>query len=157
MKYCEPGLLEKLFDDDPRQPSGPVFLRLSPEAYKASVARDLEALLNSRATIAGDDFDQYPESRRSILNYGLIDFGSFSRSSSVDRDHICRAIAGAIGAHEPRLREVSVSVEQASDGIGALRFTIRALLVMRPSAEPVNFDAVLMPSTQSYRVAQKGA
>ncbi|MCP2006877.1 type VI secretion system protein ImpF [Duganella sp. HSC-15S17] len=137
--------------------------RLSIEDLKDSVARDLEALLNTRAVIPEELLKRYPECGRSIVTYGLNDFAGLSLSSTDDRAFICRCLEKAIARHEPRLRNVQASLELRADSINRLNFAITALLVVSSAHEPVNFDAVLQPSSLHYtiskarRVAQSGA
>ncbi len=149
MKGFEPSLLDKLFSDGP---VSPVRRRLSIDELKDSVARDLEALLNARTTIDEALAGKYPESMRSIVSFGLNDFAGLSLASVHDRNRICRAIELAIARHEPRLRDVQVTLELSRHSINALFFSIRALLVVRPAQEPVSFDAMLQPTTLQYSV-----
>jgi len=148
MKFAEPSLLDKLFDDHPSGMDFEPVRRFSIDAYKATVGRDLEALLNSRCFISEINLSRFIECRRSLLTYGIDDFSGFGRNSSTDCQRICQAIARVITRHEPRLRDVRVALEDLPSGIGAMRISIRGLLVMRPAAEPVNFDAMLLTTTQ---------
>jgi type VI secretion system protein ImpF len=149
VKGFEPSLLDKLFSDDALAPTR---RRLGIEELKDSVARDLEALLNARTTV-DDTLDKaFPESMRSVLTFGLSDFAGLSLASVHDRARICRSIERAIACHEPRLREVQVSLELSRQAINALFFSIKAMLVVRPAQEPVSFDAMLQPTTLQYSV-----
>lgn len=151
IKGFEPSLFDKLFDD---QPVGPARRRLSLEQLKDSVARDLEALLNTRVVFA-DDFDAaFPLTARSVARFGLSDFAGFSLASVYDRRRICASIEAAIAAHEPRLREVRVDLELHRKTVNALYFSINALLVVRPAQEPVSFDALLQPTSLQYSVTR---
>ena len=154
MKGFEPSLLDKLFGDGPLAPTR---RRLSIEELKDSVARDLESLLNARTTVNESHAAQYPEAMRSIVSYGLNDFAGMSLASIHDRARICRAIELAIARHEPRLREVQVTLELSRHSINALFFSIKALLVVRPAQEPVSFDAMLQPTTLQYSVSKQAA
>lgn len=154
MKGFEPGLLEKLFDDAPREPGHGIFKRLSLEEFKESVARDVEALLNSRFVMDEEALRNYPHCQRSLATYGLNDFSGRSLASSPDRAFICRALELAIARHEPRLTQVRVSLDPDQRSTGALRFSISAMLVVHPSREPVSFDALLQPTTLQYSVSR---
>jgi type VI secretion system protein ImpF len=123
------------------------------EQLKDCVARDLEALLNTRAGCPPPTFDDYPEARASILNYGLLDLAAFSLSSSEDRAAICASLKDAIERHEPRLRNVSATLEQ-DGGVNRLSFVIHATLLLGGSAEAVNFNAVLQPSSLHYAISK---
>src|SRR5574343_1519380 len=62
-KGFEPSLFDKLFDD---QPMGAVRRRLSLEQLKDSVARDLEALLNTRVVFDSEKAATFPLTARSV-------------------------------------------------------------------------------------------
>jgi type VI secretion system protein ImpF len=156
-KGFAPGLLDRLFGDRPQAGAGgapSTVTRLSMEQLKDSVARDLEALLNTRLGIAPDLLDDYPESRKSIISYGLIDFAGFCLSSTDDRAAICASLKAAIEQHEPRLKAVSASLEMEQGSVNRLNFVIHATLQVDKSAEPVNFNAVLQPSSLHYSISK---
>jgi type VI secretion system protein ImpF len=154
MKGYTPGLFDRLMDMPvPGAASGTV-ARLSIEDLKDTVARDLEALLNTRTVIPETLLKQYPECSRSIVTYGLNDFAGLSLSSSDDRAHICQCLEKAIARHEPRLRNVRASLEVQEGSINRLNFAIAALLVVHSSQEAVNFDAVLQPSSLHYTISK---
>ncbi|GJI93828.1 hypothetical protein RugamoR57_05460 [Duganella caerulea] len=163
MKGFTPGLFDRLMDMPVNGASNGTVSRLSIEDLKDSVARDLEALLNTRTVIPEELLKRYPECGRSIVTYGLNDFAGLSLSSTDDRAFICRCLEKAIARHEPRLRNVQASLELRADSINRLNFAITALLVVSSAHEPVNFDAVLQPSSLHYtiskarRLAQSGA
>jgi type VI secretion system protein ImpF len=156
MKF-EPFLLDRLChapDDLSRADASR--WALSMEQVKDSVARDLESLLNTRTALCREDMKPWRHASQSVLTYGLMDFAGLSLDNPEHREVICQSIASAIKLHEPRLREVLVSLESASVlGLG-LRFTIHAKLVINPAVEPVSFDALLQPTTQRYAVRQNG-
>jgi type VI secretion system protein ImpF len=158
MKGFTPGLFDRLMDvplggSNHGNGSGTVS-RLSIEDLKDSVARDLEALLNTRAVIPEDLLKRFPECGRSIATYGLNDFAGLSLSSTDDRAFICRSLEKAIARHEPRLRNVQASLELRADAVNRLNFSITALLVVHSAHEPVNFDAVLQPSSLHYTISK---
>lgn len=127
------------------------------DELKDAVARDLEALLNARTTIDESLADSYPESMKSPATYGLKDFAGMSLSNLNHRSSICRSIERAISRHEPRLKNVEVSLELDRRSVNALYFSIKALLVVRPAQEPVNFDALLQPTTLQYSVNKQSS
>jgi len=61
MKRFEPGLLDKLFDDDPHSPAPAAVRQLSIEELKGTVARDLESILNSRIVFTEHELALLPE------------------------------------------------------------------------------------------------
>ncbi|HEU4620964.1 MAG TPA: type VI secretion system baseplate subunit TssE [Burkholderiaceae bacterium] len=154
MKGFAPSLIDKLLAADTASPSSGAVRRLSLEELKESVARDIESLLNSRAT--GDDarLKRFPHARDSIVSYGLNDFSGLSLASSYDRLFICRSIEQTIVRHEKRLTDVRVGLGHDANLTNRLHFTIHALLQVHPLSEPVNFDAMLTPTTQQYSVSR---
>jgi len=156
MKGFTPGLIDRLLGTPMRGPGGPGMARMSAEDLKDAVARDLEALLNTRSTIPEGVLKGYPECSRSIVTYGLNDFAERSLSSPSDRAYICACLEKVIAQHEPRLRNVKALLEMREDSVNRLRFSITALLVANTSQEPVNFDAVLQPSTLQYSISKPG-
>ncbi|MCW7537707.1 type VI secretion system baseplate subunit TssE [Aquabacterium sp. A7-Y] len=152
MSRYNPSLFEKLLDDEPEIPSEYAIVQMSIEQMKDSVARDVEALLNTRCGLPDEDLQPYPNARSSILSFGMIDFAGLSLANPKDREHICHSIETAIRAHEPRLRDARVSLELKGESVNKLHFSIHALLVVDLAREPVSFDAMLQPTTQQYSV-----
>lgn len=149
MKGFRPGLLDRLMAG-PRDaaPGAPVGI----EQLKDSVARDLEALLNTRIALGAAQLEGYPEARTSILHYGLIDFAGFCLTSSIDRAAVCASIEDAIATHEPRLSEVRAVLEPDAGDVNRLQFAIHARLALDGQREAVNFNAVLQPSSLHYEI-----
>ena len=154
MKGFSPGLFDRLMDTPVHGASAATVTRLSIEELKDTVARDLEALLNTRSVFSEDVLKKFPECARSILTYGLNDFAGLSLSSPDDRAHICAGLEKAIARHEPRLRNVRASLELREGQINRLNFAITALMVVNAEQEPVNFDAVLQPSSLHYTISK---
>lgn len=149
-----PGLFDRLMVPGGASGSGATVSRLSIEEVKDAVARDLEALLNTRSVISGELLKPYPEAARSIVAYGLNDFAGRSLSSPDDRAFICACLEKVIARHEPRLRNVRASLELRDGAINRLNFSITALLVVSSAQEPVNFDAILQPSSLHYTISK---
>jgi len=144
MTAVVPGLLDRLMGAAQHSPGL--------EQIKACVARDLEALLNTRAGCPPQAFDDYPEARASILNYGLLDFAAFNLGSSEDRAAVEASLKDAIERHEPRLRNVSATLHE-NTSVNRLDFVIHATLELDGMAEAVNFDAMLQPSSLHYAIS----
>lgn len=152
MKGFTLGLLDRLMDE--RGEPGAA-ARLGIEQIKDHVARDLEALLNTRAALPPAAFDEFPLARASILNYGLLDFAAFCMTSDEDRAAICAALTCAIENHEPRLKDVSARIELAAGSVDRLDFVIHARLELGEGGQDgdsVNFSAVLQPSSLHYAI-----
>jgi len=148
MKGFTPGLLDRLMNE--RADHSPI----NAEQLKASVARDLEALLNTRVAVEAALLEGFPAARASILRYGLVDFAALCLTSSLDRAAICAGIEAAIATHEPRLCEVKAVLEPDAGDVNRLHFAIHARLNVDGLAEPVNFNAVLQPSSLQYEIRQ---
>ena len=146
MNRFSAGLMDRLFGDGPTQ--------LTLEQHKDSIARDLEALLNTRLAIMPEDLARYPHCRNSILNYGLADFADKCMSSPADRAAVCASLKQAIERHEPRLSNVHATLEKESGAVNRLHFVISATLRMPSGREPVNFNAVLQPSSLRYSISR---
>lgn len=151
-KGFDPSLFDKLFDVQPVKAARRYF---SLERFKDTVARDLEALLNTRTALASDHLVDFPLAGRSVACFGLEDFAGLSLANVYDRQRICHSIESAIAVHEPRLREVKVSLDLHRNSINALYFSIKAILVVYPAQEPVCFDAKLQPSSLQYAVTHR--
>ena len=149
MTGFRPGLLDRLMAP-PRAAGCGVAPGI--EQLKDSVARDLEALLNTRIGPGAAQLDGYPEARASILHYGLVDFAGCCLTSSADRAALCASIEEAIATHEPRLLDVRAVLEPAAGDVNRLQFAIHARLAADGLAEPVNFNAVLQPSSLHYEI-----
>lgn len=146
------SLLDRLIDLDPRSTTeGAPSRSESVRAFKNSVRRDIEWLLNSRATPEKAD-ESLEEVSRSVLHFGLPDLTSLSDSGE-DRARLLRLVETAIATHEPRFQNVIVTEGPAQDREAReVRFLIQATLRMDPSPEVVYFDTVLDLSSREYEV-----
>ena len=148
-----PSLLDRLLDDQPdlsREPFGN--RSQSVRQLESSVARDLEAMLNTRREALEELPEDFKEVNRSLVNYGLPDFTAYSLLGEKDRARIRRTLEETITTFEPRLQRVRVTLEAQREHDKALRFRVDALLRVEPSPEPVTFDAVLQLQNQEYQV-----
>ena len=151
-----PSILDRLLDDEPEISAEPASTRMKNlRSLERSVARDLEALLNSRQENLQEPPSEFKEVSRSLLTYGLPDFTSFSLLTQEDRLRIRRSVEDAINRFEPRLLRVRVALEAPREHDRGLRFRIDAFLRVDPSPEPVTFDAVLQMNTQQYVIQRE--
>jgi type VI secretion system protein ImpF len=150
------SLLNRLTDENPGSTQEAVPLRLHDvDQLRASVAKDLEALLNTRREYLDALPEHYSEVERSVLLYGLPDFTSYSLKSQGDRQSVLQAVEEAIMGFEPRLRDVRVQLIP-EEGIGkTMHFRVDGMLKVEPAPEPVTFDTVLHLSTQEYEVKEE--
>lgn len=152
MSRYQPSLMDRLVDDGEGRGAGTLHRSVALSELKASVARDVEHLLNARHAIAEEDLQGLPHVSRSVVTFGLRDFSMMSLANPHDRETICRRMEAAIACHEPRLKSVQVGLAESGEGGSKFRFTIEAMLVVDPAREPVSFSALLQPSTQQYSV-----
>jgi type VI secretion system protein ImpF len=150
-----PSVLDRLLDYEPEVSSEAIASRSkSLEQLKRSVRRDLEWLLNARQLVGGVP-EGLAEARASVLAYGLPDFTNLSIESPADQDRLRRAIELAIGAFEPRLEGVTVSVMPLNRMERMMRFQIEARLKVEPAPEPVTFDTALKLDRNAFLVREE--
>ena len=147
-----PGLIDRLTAGDPT--AAP---RTALEALKDAVARDLEALLNTRCSFLPAQLAGYPLCAQSLLTYGMVDFAGRSLASAEDRTIICAALQATVEQHEPRLARVRAALDLRPDTVNRLAFVIHGVLVADRSGEMISFDAVLQPSSLQYTVGRARA
>ena len=151
----QPSLLDRLLDDSPQVSiEASTELELDLPRYKATVARDLEALLNARRVDGDAQVEALPLARLSIMSYGICDLSSLSLSDPGAQLQVRAQIKTAIERHEPRLARVRVNLEAARGKERQLRFRVDAVLSVHPQRPPVVFDALLQLATSTYRVAE---
>jgi type VI secretion system protein ImpF len=148
-----PSLLDRLIDDDPDNRQEPAARRFQDRrAFEASVARDLESLLNTRRESLDELAAEFEEVNRSLLVYGLPDFTAFNLLDVSDLVRLRRAIESALANFEPRLQRVRVNMEPPKQNDRSVHFRIDGLLRVDPAPEPVTFDTILQLGTQDYVV-----
>jgi type VI secretion system protein ImpF len=152
MQSFVPGLFDRLDADDDDPPDGFRALPRKVDAWRESISRDLEALLNTRSALLPHTLASYPEVGGSVVNYGLIDFAGMCMTSDTDQKRICTAVRLAIERHEPRLHMVTATLQPRKGAINRVDFVITAQLKNAPVAEPMQFNAVFQPSLQRYSV-----
>jgi len=142
-------LFERLADAEPRSPEEEAqpFRVLDVRALKESVRRELSRLLNTR---------RHPRAggggEMTVLDYGLPDFSSLSAGSGDDQRRLAAAVAAAVAAFEPRLRDVRVRVERVAGADRALALRVEAVLSVGLVAEPVSFPVLVRARTGEAEV-----
>lgn len=155
-RAVRPSLLDRLTDDEPRVSADRSTTREeSARAYRLSVQRDVEWLLNTRRSIVPVLASQ-PQVRNSVHEYGVPDTTGVAIGTSAGQRQLTEDIRDAIERFEPRLTNVRI-VLVASSQVQApqVRFSIEATLRMDPSPEQVVFDTVLEISSGTYDVADR--
>jgi type VI secretion system protein ImpF len=147
-------LLDRLMDDAPDQLRDPP---LSPaeamEALRASVRRDLEALLNARRRWCSWPAE-LTELAASPVGYGIPDFTAGAMNEPGRRDAFRAEVEATIRRFEPRLMSVRVSLIDGANKLEAtLRLRIDGLLHADPAPEPVAFDTTVDSTTADVFIA----
>lgn len=147
-------ILDRLVDMEPGVSREPVQHRLFDiTRIKAMVVRDLENLLNTRRQILPVPAS-YKEVNNSVFMYGVGDFTSENPRSPSVRRRLRQDIEKTISRFEPRLKNVTVRLEEDVEAGRNLRFRISGLLVVEPETEPVTFDTYFDTNRGEY-VIQK--
>jgi type VI secretion system lysozyme-like protein len=101
----------------------------------ASVARELEHLLSSRAGLPADALDRR---RRTSVEYGIPDLSAFTLDGHGPAE-MARRIGDAIAAYEPRLANPHVTVDRDPARRDGAIVRIEGAIVLGPVMEPVSF------------------
>ncbi len=146
-------LLDRLMDDNPEAERDPPIGSVEALAIlRASVRRDLEALLNARRRHRSWPAE-FGELASSSMGYGVPDFTSGTMSDPKRREALREEIEATIRRFEPRLATVSVSlVEGANKLEPTLRLRIDGLLHAEPAPEPIAFDTTVDIATTDVEV-----
>ena len=138
------SVLDRLLDREPKtQVEAPLSRSQSVRLLKNAVRRDLEWLLNTRRVLQEPD-ESLTEVNRSLYQYGLPDFSSYTMASAADQARLLRHLLGAVKLFEPRLADVRiVPLENSSKGLQEFRLRIEGMLLMDPVPERVTFDTVI--------------
>ena len=146
-----PSVLDRLLDDAPDQTKG-AFLTFTLPDFKAALARDLESLLNTRVIYSDEFITKYPQSTKSVVNYGIPDLSSLSLLNPDHRELLREQIRRAIENHDKRLHDVKVNFSTEGNTERLLRFRVDAMLKIHPYRPSVSFDATLQLSSNAYQV-----
>jgi len=134
-------LFDRLVDRDPRLRHELRPMRtLDRRGLRESVRRELEQLLNTRCPFPAH---RLPTSERTVIDYGLPDFSTFSARSFDDRQRLAQVLASTIAVFEPRLIDVRVELEQVPGDDLSLRGIIEARMLTDHLPEPVSFETSL--------------
>jgi len=149
------SLLDRLSNGLDDQPiSGDIYSGYGRQAYRRSIRRDLEALLNAK--LHWHTWPEwYSELDLSLFSYGLPDFSSMPLSSQDGRELLCQIVEQTIRKFEPRFIDLSVTTvndEQPLDRI--LRLRIHALCHADPEPEEITFDSEVEPVCLGIKIVE---
>lgn len=110
------------------------------ERYESSVQlTDLETEAIEQPT---DIIAEFPQSRRSVLNYGVPSF-SGNRARDFDLDALARELREVIAVFEPRLKRDTIRVKvDIGDAMG-MRIAIEGTLMLSPIAERLRLSTTV--------------
>ena len=133
----QPSLLDRLIDEEPEKDVESRSDRvLSLRQLRAAVLRDLAWLFNTSRLDAVQDLSDYPEVRRSVLNYGIPDLTGHT-ASSIDTKDLERMLRQAVLEFEPRLLRdslrIRLDVNEDQMNHNAMTFNIEAQLWAQPA------------------------
>ncbi len=80
---------------------------------------------------------------RTVINYGVPDFTSYQAQNSEDRRRLGKAMEQAIEAFEPRLRNISVTIDPPVPNERTLTARVEAMLALESVREPVSFPILM--------------
>jgi type VI secretion system protein ImpF len=141
------SVLDRLMDVE----DWPATRAQSVKYYREALKRDLEWLLNTRRSpIRG--LERYELARATMLNYGLPDISSLGLSSASDHKRLRQALEQGLRVFEPRLMNVTVTIEPSQTTDRRLRFHVEGLMRLDPAPEEISFDTVLELTSGEYKV-----
>ncbi|HYR29821.1 MAG TPA: type VI secretion system baseplate subunit TssE, partial [Thermoanaerobaculia bacterium] len=109
-----------------------------------------EQLFNTRCPIPAHRLASRP---RTVIDYGIPDFSTFSAREHNDRARLAIILRKAIEVYEPRLSNVRVEIEPIVGNDFKLNGTIAADLVIDGVPEPVLFETALQIKEGTVQVA----
>jgi type VI secretion system protein ImpF len=120
---------------------------------KLSVRRDLENLLNTRINITSIPEDM-PQLKRSLVNYGIPDFGRTILESGTAMESLRNRVEEAIRMYETRFKHVHVDFDEKAKSDRTVRFVIDGVLHAEPYPEPVVYRSQLNTLAREFRVLE---
>lgn len=132
----QPSLFDRLIDENPQDQKPKVYRGMSQTELKNAVLRDLESLLNCTNLASADpSVEDYPEAANSVINYGIPCFTG-QPASTVNPNHVAKAIKKAIVDFEPRILadslQVSAVEKDKSQSNNTLVYHIQGILWGQP-------------------------
>lgn len=151
-QHIQASILDRLIDNEPGTSHEPAHYRLTTfRQVKGAVGRDLENLLNTKNYVSSL-CSEYHQLNNSLFAYGMPDFTSANPKSPAVRNKLRQELEKAIAQFEPRLRNVTVRVDEGGTDQRNLRFKINALLFLDPASEPVTFDTFFDVNRCEYSI-----
>jgi len=130
---------------------------VTPEVLREAVRRDIEALFNierlevrpllsdreqADLEAPADLLADFPEVRRSVLNYGVPSFAGHT-GSDFDRDALARDIKEVLAVYEPRLKRDTIRVQVRISPKTGMRIDIDGMLLLSPVPERLHLSTTI--------------
>lgn len=148
------SLLDRLVDEEPSNTHESVHSRsVTVKQIEASLVRDLEFLLNTRRKITHVP-PAYPEVSRSVFTYGIADFTAENPESLSVKRRLRQEIEQTIMRFEPRLKNLSVRLDQSLKDRRSFYFRITGILTVEPLNEAVAFDTYFDAKRGEYVISK---
>jgi type VI secretion system protein ImpF len=141
-------LFERLTDLEPatgaeKQPQR----MLTPAAFRQSIARELDRLLNTRAPVAAQELEAR---ERSTVDYGIPDLSLFGQHDFDSETRLAEMVRDAVAVFEPRLLRPKVRIERAQRRQGALIVRVDGEIHIGTMIEPISFAISVQGGGESY-------
>jgi len=144
--YSSASLLDRLIDLKPKEKTEKnVFRAYSKTEFQDAVLRDLTWLLNTRCPISYKVLEK--REQRSVIDYGIPDFGDLYTQNPDDRAILIEAIEQAIHIYEPRLKDVRIILDKEQDQRQLMGY-IEANLIFNQTVEPLTFPITIKTQKQ---------
>jgi len=130
-------LFDRLVDSNRYEHEARPLRTLARAGLRQSVRRELELLFNTRSPAPAHRLT----SERTVIDYGIPDFGTFSPRNPDDRNRLADVLRRAATAYEPRLSDIRVHVVPIEGDAMQLAARIEATLLVDGVREPVSFEA----------------
>lgn len=144
--YHSASILDRLVDLKPKEKTEENVLRAYTKTeLQEAVLRDLLWLLNTRCPIGYQELEK--REQRSVIDYGIPDFGDLYTQNPDDRAILIEAIEQAIAAHEPRLKDVRIILDKEQDQYQLMGY-IEASLIFNQMVEPLTFPITIKTQKQ---------
>lgn len=148
------SVFDRLIEIKPNEEATPQNpLSLSMSEMQSNVFRDLQSLLNSRQGLA-EPLEEGSELRQSVVAFGLPDICNVNPDNLDQQASIRMAVEEAIRLFEPRLTNIQVVSQGASQSDRSLRLKVKANLKLEPNPVPVEFDTIIESGTGEWKVKQ---
>jgi len=109
----------------------------------ASVGRELQRLVETRSRLRYDALLRVEPIQRSVIDYGLPDFGWMNAGGPQAQRRLAAALARTVVAFEPRLKEVNVTIDGFLRALNRLRVNINGVLQIGEYREPISFPLLI--------------